>query len=194
MKIIHLMILFLSVLIIPYTSIQAQNKTTSKSKLFGNKFPFYSSFDSLKQNKKAYNFWLKSRNPRYKLEIDLVDVKDQYLGVKRFGETQPLLIENIEHIKYRERGKAGSYAWLGGFVGFVAGAIVGHSEGSDPGAREGQWLSFTAGEKALFGGLVGGSAGAIIGAVVGSFKTKVVINGKSELYKKEKERLTQLVY
>jgi hypothetical protein len=62
-------------------------------------------------------------------------------------------------------------------IGCAAGAIIGFASGDDP---VDQFLSFTAGEKAMVGGFVGAFTGSLIGALIGSVVKKKFIIGRNK--------------
>ena len=77
--------------------------------------------------------------------------------------------KNLCLAKPDKKGKIGRSTLTGFCIGAGIGVLIGFASGNDP---KDQWVSFTAGQKALGLGIFGGTIGTIAGLIVGVARHK----------------------
>ena len=98
----------------------------------------------------------------------------------------------LEKIEIKRKGAVGRGAWRVALIGCAAGAIIGFASGDDP---VDQFLSFTAGDKAILGGFVGAFTGGLIGVLIGSLvKKKFIIGRNKEKFQAMKQNILEKLY
>jgi hypothetical protein len=100
--------------------------------------------------------------------------------------------DHLEKIEIKRKGAAGRGAWRVALIGCAAGAIIGFASGDDP---VNQFLSFTAGDKAILGGFVGAFTGSLIGALIGSVvKKKFIIERNKQKFNVMRQNILEKLY
>jgi len=153
------------------------------------------------QKIKIYRTWVSLNSEPFKIKGVLYEVKYSSILVSssiviqdystdRF-EMVELHINNIETIKTRRNNNIGRGVLIGAITGFAVGGLIGLLSGDDPPCPPGSYfcIRFTAEEKALGAGVSLAVSGAGIGALIGSIKVKIPINGSSNSYNRNKNKL-----
>ena len=104
-------------------------------------------------------------------------------------ETSELAVSRIQRIRFRRKGAVARGMGLGALLGFGIGALVGYSDGDD----YGQFINFTAKEKALGAGILMVFPGLIFGILVGADGEKFDIDGRQDNFEKNKEELQKFI-
>ncbi len=95
---------------------------------------------------------------------------------------QEILILDIKKIQFRKKGRVGRSMLAGFGIGAGMGLLAGALGGDDPG----DFLSLTAGQKAVIGGVLLGFAGAVAGLISGFLKKSIPIDGSPDKYKRSR--------
>ncbi len=88
---------------------------------------------------------------------------DSTWSILKTGDPTFWRTDELRSISFRTPGQTWNGMKYGGLVGFVAGALIGLADGSDP---PDQWFAMTAGSKAVLSGIVVGLTGFLVGGMV----------------------------
>ena len=122
----------------------------------------------------------------------LLEVKDSALIIMpKTSETSnsadfiEVPLQKIKSIKFRKVGALATGALVGASAGILIGASIGMASGDD----DGQYINFSAEEKALGAAISLLTPGLIIGMLVGASGKKIEINGSQEEFELIKNEL-----
>ena len=153
--------------------------------LFSVQFSFGQVTSSNEKKKKPYIVWVKllDNTPTFKGYLSEVGDTLVIISLKVNTLTRKIRLDNVNYLKFNEKGNAGRSASLGGVVGFGFGALVGYVTTPSDSSY------FGPGANAIAGGLLGIIPGLLIGGIIGSKKIQVPIQGSNKSVQAQKEEL-----
>jgi len=100
---------------------------------------------------------------------------------------QSFQYKDLEKAEIYKKGQLWRSPLTGLLIGMTIGAVIGYAGGDDP---KDQFLSYTAGEKAVGLGIFGGAVGGVTGLIIGLCAHKTFqIHGKKENYEKMRKKM-----